>query len=122
MHFVINAFRLVWDVYHDFVEVSRKTVTGSFLTLRSGFVAVSTPRRDECGKVSVIWVEGNAVVPVPAVEHRLSFSVGFVFRLDRFQDAKFNVTVEACFYGLKWNRNRVVVCEWDGLWVNHESH
>ena len=70
MHFVINAFRLVWDVYHDFVEVSRKTVTGSFLTLRSGFVAVSTPRRDECGKVSVIWVEGNAVVPVPAVEHR----------------------------------------------------
>ena len=50
------------------------------------------------------------MVPVPAVEHRLSFSAGFVFRLDRFQDAKFNVTVETCFYGLKWNRNRVVVC------------
>ena len=158
-------------VCHNFVKASRKTVTGSYVTLRSGFVAISAPRCDECSKVSVIWVEGNAVVPVPAVEHRLSFSAGdrsglmegalrvvcftcsmlveclkvngsswfSVLRAyhhpmapsnwlpygDRFQNAKFTVTVETYFYGLlpvKWNRNGVVVCDWDGLGVNHESH
>ena len=42
-----------------------------------GFVPISPPWGDESGEVTAIWVEGYAVVSIPAVKYGLLFVTGY---------------------------------------------
>ena len=69
---VVNAFGFLRDVRDDLVKSATVAVTRGDVSLGSHAVPISTPRGDEGGKVAVIFMEVNAVVPVPSVKHGLS--------------------------------------------------
>ena len=62
------------DVRYDFIVSSGIAISRRYVALGGCFVPVAAPRGDECRVMTIVGVQGDAVVPIPGVEHGFQFA------------------------------------------------
>ena len=66
---VIHAPDMVFELACDGIQPLIVTITTDHVALCRDFVSIAAPLGQECCVVTIIWVEANRVVAVPAIHH-----------------------------------------------------
>ena len=73
---VVDTLGFLRDVRYDFVVSSGIAISRRYVALGGCFVPVAAPRGDKCRVMMIVGVQGDAVVPIPGVEHGFQFAWG----------------------------------------------
>ena len=78
---VVDTFRMVAYPRDNLVVPASIAIARCAIPLWGNTVAVTSLWRDERRQVFIVLVQTHAVIPIPSVEHRLTFVLGDTSRL-----------------------------------------